>query len=70
MNRRRKVYTGGFKGTSYQLTYDKVGNQQACDERFFNEWRWFLIIGEKSDQEYIGDFDSKDAAMAMLDLIV
>ena len=56
---KKKSEIGVLQGTKYLIIHDKLKNQQACDDKYKEQWRWFLWI----NGEYIGDFSSKKKAL-------
>ena len=65
MNKRRYI-VGSISGVRYSITFDKLGNKQACDPRFRNIWAWFLEIGG----EYMGHYNlNSDAITELMEYI-
>ncbi len=54
---------GRINGKYYKLVYDKLGNQQACDTKYHNNWRWFLWVDGNGSDYYEGNFRIKTEAI-------
>ena len=54
---------GRRNGKRYKLTRDRLGNQQACDDRYQQNRRWFLTV----EDEYVGNFRLKREAFEAMD---
>ena len=57
---------GMINGQYYKLVYSRRKDQQACDRRYENEYRWFLWIGGNTNDYFVGDFRTKKEAYCFI----
>lgn len=61
-----KTHIGKLNGVSFMLVRDKLGNQQACDDKHASKVYYFAYI----NSEYHGHFKLMREAMAHIRAII